>query len=91
MAHAPNALSQHFSHTIASGDQTVLPKAEDVEGGVSGESSSVEPQALPGNLPWERDLEMVSNFLDRKVKVIFLISHPDQSCDYLVYTCSYIA
>ena len=68
MAHAPNALSQHFSHTMASGDQTVLPKAEDVEGGVSGESSSVEPQALPGNLPWERDLEMVSNFLDRKVK-----------------------
>lgn len=40
--------------------------AEDEQGSV-GESSSVEPQTLPGYLPWEQDLEMVSKFLDRKV------------------------
>ena len=33
----------------------------------AGDPSSVEAEALPGYLHWEKDIEMMSNFLDRKV------------------------
>lgn len=68
---AANALSQHFL-AMASGDQETAPKGSadmEVEG-ISQEpklTASVEPQDLPGYLPWEQDLEMMSKFLDRKV------------------------
>lgn len=65
MARTPNALSQHREIVMAS-DPIASPVAKDEEG-APGQPSSVEPQALPGYLPWEQDLEMVSKFLDRKV------------------------
>ena len=40
----------------------------------SDDPSSMDAEALPGYLPWEKDLEMVSNFLDRKVR--------QYGCDY---------
>ena len=55
MTSTPNALTQQ-----------IWMMAE-VEQGSPEESSSMEPQALRGYLPWEQDLEMVSKFLDRKV------------------------
>lgn len=59
---------------MASGDQEVAPKGIDMdeEGSTSTETklnTSVEPQDIPGYLPWEQDLEMVSKFLDRKVSL----------------------
>jgi hypothetical protein len=62
---------------MASGDQPMdQPKGTDMEvEGISKEpkaTPSVEPQDLPGYLPWEQDLEMMSKFLDRKVS----LTHP---------------
>ena len=58
---------------MASGDQVIVPQDMDnmSEEGASKEPqlTSVEPQDLPGYLPWEQDLEMVSKFLDRKVSM----------------------
>ena len=51
-----------------SGDHRESPKAEDQANSSPEDILSMEAQALPGYLPWERDLEMVSNFLDRKVE-----------------------
>ena len=62
---------------MASGDEvvahTLVPKDMDMDAEAQGASkeppqlTSLEPQDLPGYLPWEQDLEMVSKFLDRKV------------------------
>ncbi len=44
----------------------------------SPESTSTPPSALPGYLPWEEDMEMVSKYLDRKartLRTLFLIAH----------------
>ena len=62
---------------MASGDQETAPKGTtdmEVEG-ISQEpklTASVEPQDLPGYLPWEQDLEMMSKFLDRKVLALLI-------------------
>lgn len=55
---------------MASGDPDVTPKGTDMEeeGTSKGpQLASVESPDLPGYLPWEQDLEMMSKFLDRKV------------------------
>ena len=62
---------------MASEDQETAPKGTtDMEiEGISEEpklTASVEPQDLPGYLPWEQDLEMMSKFLDRKVSLAHL-------------------
>ena len=33
-----------------------------------GAANSTSPSSLPGYLPWEQDMEMVSKYLDRKVR-----------------------
>ena len=57
---------------MASGDQEVAPKGTDMEeerASKEPQLMSVDPQDLPGYLPWEQDLEMMSKFLDRKVNL----------------------
>ena len=56
---------------MASGEEVTLPE-ENVDSRESKELhlSPMEAQNLPGYLPWENDLEMVSKFLDRKVSLV---------------------
>ena len=71
MAPMKDALSQQFP-AMASGDQEVAPKGTDMEeerASKEPQLMSVDPQNLPGYLPWEQDLEMMSKFLDRKVNL----------------------
>ena len=42
---------------------------EHSSGGDSEVQESTKPECLPGYLHWEDDLEMVSKYLDRKVRV----------------------
>ena len=58
---------------MASGDKITVPKDEDRPS--EEPPSSVEPKELPGYLPWERDLEMISRFLDRKVRTVCSVTH----------------
>ena len=43
-------------------------EATAVDGGGIAEEEPCAPSSLPGYLPWEQDLQMVSAFMDKKVQ-----------------------
>ncbi len=60
----PHDLQSTTAHDLES-------TAHDLQSTTPHDLESTPPSALPGYLPWEEDMEMVSKYLDRKARMLY--------------------